>query len=111
MNKITVAAAAIALSALLGTGAAMAEGLSRAEVLAELVRARAAGELTAQQSEGYGFSGFALQVLTARSGLSRDTVKAELQRARQSGELARRDAESYGPVLPGPVAATGSTGP
>lgn len=96
MNKI---ATALALTSLLSAGAALADGLSRADVVAELARARASGELSAQQSEGYGFSGFAPQILGAKSQVSRDTVKAELQRARQSGELARRDAESYSPVV------------
>jgi Domain of unknown function (DUF4148) len=101
MNKIT----AIALFSLLSAGAAMADGLSRDDVVAELVRARNAGELNALQSESYGFSGFSQPVLTAKSGISREAVTAELQRARQSGELARRDAESYSPSV-APVAST-----
>lgn len=98
MNKLTL----IALSTLLSAGAAMADGLSRDEVVAELVRARNAGELTALQSESYGYG---QNVAASSSGLSREAVTAELRRAQQSGELARRDAERYGPSV-APVAST-----
>jgi Domain of unknown function (DUF4148) len=101
MNKIT----AIALSSLLSAGAAMADGLSREDVVAELVRARNAGELSKMQSESYGYSGFSQPVLTAKSNISREAVTAELRVARQTGELARRDAESYSPSVT-PVAST-----
>ncbi|MGN6828977.1 DUF4148 domain-containing protein [Paucibacter sp. M5-1] len=97
MNKLTL----IALSTLLSAGAAMADGLSRDEVVAELVRARNAGELTALQSESYG--GYGLKV--AASSLSREAVTAELRRAQQSGELARQEAERYGPSV-APIAST-----
>lgn len=92
MNKIT----AIALTSLLTAGAAMADGLSRADVVAELVRARNAGELSALQSESFGFSGLSQPALTAKSNLSREAI---------TGELARRDAESYSPSV-APAAST-----
>ncbi|MCX2862551.1 DUF4148 domain-containing protein [Paucibacter sp. PLA-PC-4] len=102
MNKLTL----IALSTLLSAGAAMADGLSRDEVVAELVRARNAGELTALQSESYGYSGYGgYGQAAATSSLSREAVIADLRRAQQSGELARRDAESYGPSV-APIASS-----
>ena len=91
MKKLTV----IALS-LLAAGAAMAEGLSREQVVAELVRARNSGELIAQQSENAGTVGLS----DTRSTQTRAAVLAEYQRARAAGELARSDAESYGIAAP-----------
>jgi Domain of unknown function (DUF4148) len=93
MKKLTV----IALT-LLAAGASMANGLTREEVVAELVRARNAGELTVYQSENP--EAFGRSLVATGSPVSRAAVLADLQRARQSGELARRDSESYsGPVV------------
>ena len=88
MKKLTV----VALFSLLSTGAALADGLSREQVVAELVRARTAGELLVQQSENPDAFGRAL--VATGSQTSRSAVQAELQRARQAGELRGRDAES-----------------
>jgi Domain of unknown function (DUF4148) len=88
MKKLTV----VALFSLLSTAAALADGLSREQVVAELVRARTAGELVAQQSENPDAFGRAL--IATGSTTSRATVQAELQRARNAGELRSRDAES-----------------
>jgi hypothetical protein len=88
MKKLTV----VALFSLLSTGAALADGLSREQVVAELVRARSAGELVAQNSENPEAFGRAL--IATGSTTSRATVQAELQRARKHGELQGRDAES-----------------
>lgn len=85
MKKLTV----IALT-LLTAGAAMANGLSREEVVAELQRARNAGELIAQNSENPDIAGRA----AAASTTSRSAVVAELQRARQAGELDGLNSES-----------------
>ncbi|MBJ7309744.1 DUF4148 domain-containing protein [Rugamonas sp. CCM 8940] len=73
-------------SLLLIAGAALADdGKTRAEVLAELQQARAAGQL--DQSEA------ALGRLdTQPSGLSRADVKAEVLRARAAGLLERNEA-------------------
>jgi len=88
MKKLTV----IALS-LLTAGAAMAQGLSREQVVAELVRARASGELAAMNSEDPSAFG-RLGVQAGASKLGRDAVVAELKRARAAGELAGLDSET-----------------
>jgi hypothetical protein len=98
MKKLSV----IALT-LLAAGAAMADGLSREQVVAELVRARNAGELVAYQSENP--EAFGRSLVATGTPVSRTAVLAELQRARQSGELARVDTESYN----GPAISTAST--
>lgn len=87
MKKLSV----IALT-LLAAGAAMANGLSREEVVAELVRARNAGELVAAHSENPDVFGRA--VIGSGSTTSRSAVLAELQRARQAGELEGMNTES-----------------
>jgi hypothetical protein len=97
MKKLTV----IAL-ALLSAGAAMADGLSREQVVAELQRARNAGELVAWNSENP--EAFGRSLVASGSALSREAVRAELQTARASGEQARIDIESYSPSI-----AVGST--
>ncbi|MCX2862560.1 hypothetical protein OOZ63_11980 [Paucibacter sp. PLA-PC-4] len=89
MKKLTV----IALFSLLSTGAALADGLSREQVVTELQRARAAGELLALHGENPDAIG--RTVIAAGSTTSRAAVLAELQRARNAGELQGRDAESY----------------
>jgi uncharacterized protein with PIN domain len=95
MNKITV----IALTSLLVAGAAMADGAStreslrqsqtvvtsttsRAAVIAELQRARQAGELSALYRE------VDLRPVSTASTTTRAAVLAELQAARASGEFA-----------------------
>ncbi len=88
MKKLTV----VALFSLLSTGAALADGLSREQVVAELVRARTAGELVVQQTENP--DAFGRAVIATGPTTSRATVQAELQRARAAGELRGRDAES-----------------
>lgn len=98
MKKLSV----IALT-LLAAGAAMADGLSREQVVAELVRARNAGELAAYQSENT--EAFGRSLVAIGSQTSRTAVLADLQRARQSGELAGIDSESYA----APVVSTTST--
>jgi hypothetical protein len=70
---------ALALSSLLATGTAMADGGAFGQLGRDAQsRAQAASSTTG-------------------SAVSRAAVIAELQRARQNGELARRDAESYNP--------------
>ena len=86
MKKLTV----IALS-LLTAGAAFAQGLSREQVVAELQRARASGELAAFNSEDP--SNFLRFPQAGGSTLSRAAVLAELQRARAAGELVGQDSE------------------
>lgn len=87
MKKLTV----IALT-LLAAGAAMADGgasaaLSREQVIAELQRARAAGEMDHLDSE----IGYTPQL--AVSTKTRAEVVAELQRARAAGEMDQLDSE------------------
>ena len=67
--------------------------LSRADVLAELARARAAGTID-QRGETYGSFAPAQQPAGA-STQTRTAVIAELQRARAAGEL-RTSGETYG---------------
>lgn len=86
-----------ALAALIATGSSLAEGLSRQEVVAELERARASGELARNHSENPDFHG---PTLTSGSMVSRADVLAQLERARASGELARSQRESYEPPVP-----------
>lgn len=92
MKKLTLAALA-----LLAAGAAMADGPSRAQVIAELQRARDSGELILQNSENPDAFGRAAVVAPVQarpqallpngSGKTRAEVVAELQRARANGEL------------------------
>jgi rRNA maturation endonuclease Nob1 len=95
MKKLTV----IALS-LIAAGAAMAEGLTREQVVAELHRARAANEMQLN-SESLEFGRSTIGTASTRS---RAEVLAELEQARSSGELVRVDREGYAPAI-----ATGST--
>ncbi|MFY8117683.1 MAG: DUF4148 domain-containing protein [Roseateles sp.] len=78
LKKLSV----VALS-LIAASAAMAQGLSREQVLAELQRARAAGEIARVDSESYSPS-----VRSLASTKTRAEVVAELERARATGELA-----------------------
>ena len=93
MNKLTLIAATL-LTALAAT-AASAQALSRADVLAELQRARASGELDAIQNElkdGSTPAGIVARG-TKTVGKTRAEVVAELQRARETGELEVLQAE------------------
>lgn len=96
MKKSFIAAGvAIALSALAAPSQAQAgtsSGLTRAEVQAELARARAAGEIQPWNDE----------IIPVRrdatpSTVTRAQVVAELEAARASGELARLQRETYLP--------------
>ncbi|HEX2010266.1 MAG TPA: hypothetical protein VJN44_04940 [Roseateles sp.] len=89
MKKLTV----IALS-LIAAGAAMADGLSREQVVAELQRARAADELVLLNSENP--EAFGRGKISTASKTNRAAVLAELTQARAAGELERVDSESYG---------------
>jgi hypothetical protein len=106
------AAVAVAALALIGTSAAFADEvrdyptpstLTRAEVLADLARARANGD-TLAEGESYGnVQPFALAQRSADGkviGLSRVEVRNELARARADGSL-QVAGESYGNVTPG----------
>lgn len=86
-----------ALVALIAAGSSLAQGLSRQEVVAELARARASGELARHHSENP--DAYAPRTATA-SSVSRAEVLAQLERARASGELARSQRESYEPPAP-----------
>lgn len=70
------------------------EGLTRAEVQAELARARAAGELRPWNDE-VGFP----RVADTPSAVTRAEVKAQLAAARNSGELLRIQRETYEPPV------------
>lgn len=85
------------ISSFAGTAAPSSEhALSRAEVLAELSRARQAGEIGSYGDSDRSFSTSAR--LAQTSTLTRAQVLAELQRARNSGELAV-NSELYGASL------------
>jgi Domain of unknown function (DUF4148) len=92
MKKLTL----IAL-ALLSAGAAMADGLSREQVVAELQRARNSGELAQLNSENP--EAFGRSLSASGPARSREAVLAELQAARASGELERARVESYVPAV------------
>lgn len=105
MNKTL---ALVALTLLSGT-AALAQSTSREQVIAELQRARANGELSALQSENTAsFNPAAARSLSAK-GKTRAEVLAELKQARANGsldiidgdvsgypQLARIDAQPHG---------------
>lgn len=92
MKKLTL----IALS-LIAASAAMADGLSREQVIAELQQARAQGTLELMHSENPGAFGRA--IIGTPSTVSRAEVLAQLKQARDSGALERRSRESYEPVI------------
>lgn len=118
--------AALGLPALAQTGASP----SREEVIAELQRARASGELARMNSEDTALFGQPVapaatalakkdaakpaakpeQAKPAAPAASRDAVKAELQRARQAGEMDFAQAE-LGPGLNGGAASKPSADP
>lgn len=119
--------AALGLPALAQTSASP----SRAEVIAELQRARASGELARMNSEDTALFGQPVapsansalakkdaakpaakpeQAQPAAPAASREAVKAELQRARQAGEMDYAQAE-LGPRLNGGVASKLSADP
>lgn len=80
---------------LLAGSAAMAQTVSREQVIAELQRARASGELAAQQSENSASFDPAF-VRPAGQGKSRAQVLAELAQARASGALDLIDGDASG---------------
>lgn len=86
-----------ALAALIAAGSSVAGGLSRQEVVAELQRARASGELARYHSENPDFHG---PTLTNGSKVTRAEVLAQLEQARASGELARSQRDNYEPPVP-----------
>ncbi|WP_418318199.1 DUF4148 domain-containing protein [Piscinibacter sakaiensis] len=104
MNAKTNALIAAAALAIIGTSASafeavgqqlpVASTLSRAEVTAELVRARQAGEIV-QTAEAYSQADAAL-LASRRSGLSREQVRRELA---QAGATTAN--EAYGAVAVG----------
>lgn len=79
--------------------------LTRAQVVAELQRARASGELARETDELYGSQ----PAQTYPSTTTRAQVKAELKQAIDSGELKRETDELYGAFEPAPVHSTRST--
>ncbi|PZP26951.1 MAG: hypothetical protein DI603_23145 [Roseateles depolymerans] len=87
----------LAVIALIASGHSLAQGLSRQEVIAELQRARASGELARNHSENPDFHRLPH---TGTSTVSRAEVLAQLAHARASGELARSQRESYEPPAP-----------
>ena len=73
----------IALAGLLAATAAPAQGLTRAQVVAELQRARASGELTAMQSErpeAFGRAELALGGSKPATALAANTRESQAQK-------------------------------
>lgn len=89
MKKLTVVAFAF-----LAAGAAMAQDTSRAQVLAELQRARASGELALQHSENPEAFGRA-QLAVGGQPANRAAVLTDLRQARESGTLAAQSRDSH----------------
>ncbi|TDP71383.1 DUF4148 domain-containing protein [Roseateles toxinivorans] len=90
MKNLTIFAAALLAATVAMADAPTNTQLTRDQVVAELVRARASGELTAMNSENTAeFTGGAL-VATAKT---RAQVLAELKRAQGNGELAALQAD------------------
>jgi hypothetical protein len=90
------------LTTLAASGVASAQSstgpLTRAQVVAQLQRARASGELARETDELYG-----AQLPQAHaSTVTRAEVKEELKQARDSGQLARETDELYGSLPPEP---------
>lgn len=81
---------------LLTASVAFAQSNTREQVLAELQRARASGEISAMQSENTASFNPGLIQTGAKSGKTRAEVLAELRRARTNGELDGIDGESNG---------------
>ena len=86
--SLVAAGGAFAQEATVEPQVATASGMTRAEVLAELARARAAGELTVTEAD-YG------RLPRTPGVASRDAVRAELAAARASGEWRTLGAEAY----------------
>ncbi|CAA2107005.1 DUF4148 domain-containing protein [Variovorax paradoxus] len=84
MKKLNAAMAALAASLLLSAGAASAQGLSRAEVVAQLKAAQASGQLAALTGED---SGSAYLAQHFHPSETRTEVKTELAQARADGTL------------------------
>lgn len=83
----TAALSAVFAGAITFSGAVLAQErpLTRAEVVADLQKARASGELDRQQREGAGYSH--LELNSNGASASRASVLAELRRAQAAGEL------------------------
>nr|WP_316640672.1 DUF4148 domain-containing protein [uncultured Roseateles sp.] len=85
MKNLTVFAAALLAATVAMADASTVTPLTRDQVVAELVRARASGELAAMNSENTAeFTGGALVAVSK----TRAQVLAELKRAQANGELA-----------------------
>lgn len=102
--NLLVASALVVAS--LGAIAQTVAPLSRADVAAELARARAAGDIERSMSESFGLgwmherkagasasAGAAVPAATGHEAQTRRKVSAELARARQAGELDYASAE------------------
>lgn len=97
MTTFIQSAVAAALISVFAAGAAQAQvqdrQATRAEVIAELQRARATGELERLQKDSGGYA--ALELGQPGKGLSRAEVVAELERARRSGEFKQLNANHH----------------
>lgn len=105
-----VAAAAAAFVSLAAQAQSSTQPLTRAQVQAELSRARAAGEMDFAAQEINGPTATVKRAVPATAqtpavespkadktgGVTREQVKAELQRARKSGELEASVLATYG---------------
>lgn len=114
-----VAAAAAAFVSLAAQAQSTSQPLTRAQVQAELARARAAGELDYAAQEAYGPAAIVKRAAPTtaqtpaaespkveKTGLTREQVKAELARARKSGELEAQVLATYGLEAPAKAQAT-----
>jgi len=96
MKKLNAAFAVLAAAAALSSaGMASAQGLTRAEVQAQLAQAQANGTLGALDGED---SGSAYLAENFRSTEPRAEVKAELAQAKADGTLGALDGEDSGSV-------------
>lgn len=94
MKKLNATVAAIAATLMLSAaGAASAQSLTRAEVVAQLKAAQASGQLAALTSQD---SGSAYLSRHFQSSEPRTEVKAELAQARADGTLGVLDASDSG---------------
>jgi hypothetical protein len=94
MKKLNAALAALAATAMLtAAGAASAQGMSRAEVVAQLKAAQASGQLAALTSQDSGSAYLASQYRPTRT---RSEVDSELGQARADGQLAALTSQDSG---------------
>ncbi len=106
MTTFIQSAVAAALISVFAAGAAQAQvqpqvqdrQVTRADVIAELQRARATGELERLQKDSGGYA--ALELGQPGKRLSRAEVVAELKRAQAAGELDNAFRESAGHLAP-----------